>query len=146
MFGFGKKRKYSRSTRYPYNRQGGSKGLLSMLLTGGMWAWQNRDRIRMWLDQNPQVRDQLQRQARNLGGRLQNRGYGNNTYTSPQQGYTPPQQGYTPPQQGFGSSQSSGGDWGTPGTPGNPATGATRRISPEEAERAMKKNNNGGNF
>lgn len=143
MSRYGRNRsKYTRNPfqygRYPRNA-GAFGRLVSLLMAGGMWAWQNRDRIRAWLEQNPQVRDELRRRANTFSGRIQNRagGYAPQQGQQSQQPYTPPTQGGTMNQPGYGQSGGSAGSWGTDSAP---ATGETRRMSPEEVERTLREN------
>ena len=106
-------------------RRGNGSAVWALLLTGGAWAWQNRDQIRQWAEskpevrskvdqfaqQNPQVRNFLEKQ---VGWQTQQRGtnYGNGGYTGGSFTNTTS----TPPT--------------TNTNTGYPVTGETRRIGP----------------
>ncbi|HEU5014283.1 MAG TPA: hypothetical protein VFT66_17295 [Roseiflexaceae bacterium] len=113
----------------------GNGAMWALLLAGGAWAWQNRDKIRGWAESNPQVREKVNQVAQSnpqIRDILEKQvGWQTPSGSSSSQ---PPYQG------GSYNTGATGGNDSTDNTynsgmntgPSFPATGETRRISPDD--------------
>lgn len=115
----------------------------ALLLAGGAWAWQNRDKIRDWAESNPQVRDKVNQvaqsnpQIRDLlekqvgwqtaqpSGSSFSQSQGTGSYSSGTYNTGAPSSG----RYNTGTTSS-----GTNTGATYPATGETRRISPDDTQ------------
>ncbi len=105
----------------------------ALLLAGGAWAWQNRDKIRNWAESNPQVRDKVNQLAQSnpqVRDMLEK-----------QVGWqtAQPSDNSSSPQQYQGGSNTTGNSSSGMNTGANyPATGETRRISPDDTQQDLR--------
>jgi hypothetical protein len=111
-------------------RRGNGAAMWALLLAGGAWAWQNRDKIRNWAESNPQVRDKVNQLAQS-NPQVRD-------ILEKQVGWqtAPPSGSSFSQSPGTGSSYSSG-NYTTGSYTGGanyPATGETRRMSPDDTD------------
>ena len=115
----------------------GNGAMWALLLAGGAWAWQNRDKIRNWAESNPQVRDKVNQVARS-NPQIRD-------ILEKQVGWQTPQSSSSSTQQYQGGSYNAGttgGNYNTGNTYNGgmntgasyPATGETRRINPNDTD------------
>lgn len=104
------------------SRRNGNGAMWALMLAGGAWAWQNRDKIRDWAESNPQVRDTVNQVAQSnpqIRDALEKH-----------VGWQTQQPGSSSRQYQGGSSYSNGMNTGA----NYPVTGETRRISPDDTQ------------
>lgn len=108
-------------------RRRGNGAFWALALAGGGWLWQNRDKVRHWAENNPQVRDTVNQVAQS-NSQVRD-------VLEKQLGWqTPPSGAASAPRQLSAGGSAPGDINAAPTAPNYPATGETRRIGPSDLD------------